>query len=157
MESILESTPFLSSNRRLSANLSSNGSLPTNYTFSVLEQKWTNTNRTPITFLLPLQFLCAQLATWCRQNDSCWPPMQQTCRLYNVEVPPAMHLLLDVVLVEIQHAVQFNCDSHCNSLPRGSRAIVSVLKDKFLTVPTINRLTSTNQPLNEFQVCWIGI
>ncbi len=121
-----------------------------NYMLSVLERKRTNANQTPITFLLPLRFLRARLATWCRKNDSCWPPMQWTCCLFNVEVPPSTHLLLDVALVEIQDTVQFNHDSHCNSLPRGSRAIVSALKDKFLTVPTINRPISTNRPLNKF-------
>jgi len=67
-----------------------------------------------------------------------------------MEVPLAMHLLLDMALVEIQDAVQFNRDSHCYSLPRGLRAIVSALKDKFLTVLTINRPISTNRPLNKF-------
>jgi len=61
-----------------------------------------------------------------------------------------MHLLLDVALVEIQDVAQPNRNSHYNSLPQSSRAIVPASKGRCSTVLITNRPINTNQPLNGY-------
>jgi len=102
------------------------------------EQKHTNTNRKSTA---SLKYLYGPLHVQ--------PTTRRICCLSNMEVP-AVHQLPDVAPVEFQVVVQPSRDSQCNSHPRGSRAIVSASKVRYLTVLTINRPISINRPLSGY-------